>query len=178
MALGVGMDADRFLTECSSLSLTARAMLALLIFERFCRENAIAHKEIDAFLEHMWKWPSVGQSVEFEPWEEARPALVSGGLTGVVPGEISAVLETADVSENRFGAVVCSLVQILWGSFWGACEDEQSLACLREVVSRANVCKLPPITPFRFSQFDAGNGWGTPLTNEDIQFWKSLRAYV
>jgi hypothetical protein len=79
------MEPSRYLTECRVLSLTARAMVALLIIERFCIEHSISNAEIDKFLAYMWRWPEIDGPDKFGPWEACRPELVNFGLGSDMP---------------------------------------------------------------------------------------------
>ena len=159
------------------MSLTARAMVALLIFERYCRDNRLVHAQIDEFIEYMWHWPKANDPGNFEPWERSRPELVNAGLVGSVPGAFATFLAHTGTSERRFCQLLSNTVLILWSSFWGACEDEGSFQNLTAVVVGAQV-RLPPLTPFKFSSIEDGGGWGHQISEYDLEYWKSLRRYA
>lgn len=165
------MEVDRFLERCKELSLTARVAAALLIFERYCRFKAIESQELEDFLDYMWEWPRA----EFEAWEARKPALVNAGLGDPLPPQLAAQLEARGIGIHGFATAVGGLVEILWGSFWGAAEDDGSLKALQCVVAQTHTGLLPPLTPLRFSRFVEGNGWGIGLTVQDHQYWQSLR---
>lgn len=152
-----------FLEECRPLSITARAMLAALVFERFCVEQDVGGPEIDAILSHHWAWLDVVRgAAEFSAWERAQPAL---------PLRASRAL----VAEHRFRTVLEQVAATLRTSFYGAAEDEETFRSLQSVVERARPSELPPVTPFKFSRFHDGNGWGEPLTIADRDYWRTLR---
>ncbi len=165
------MEGDRFLERCKELSLTARVAAALLIFEGYCRSETIGSSELEEFLDYMWEWPRV----EFEEWEARKPQLVNAGLGEPLPPSLVSRLEQRGIGAHGFAKAIGGLVEILWGSFWGAAEDNGSLKALECVVAHAHSGPLPPLTPFRFSRFVDGNGWGIGLTEEDHQYWQSLR---
>lgn len=171
------MELHQYLAECRALSLTARAIIALLIVERLCAEHSISHPEVDSFLNYLWRWPEIDGPDMFDPWQSSRPKLVDYGLGGDLPENFERILETAGVSELRFRAVISGTVGILWGSFWAAADDEGSLACFEQVVQRAKLIALPPLTPFKFSRVADGAGWGERLTADDCAYWASLRDY-
>ena len=151
-----------FLEECRSLSITARAMLAALVFERFCVEHDLGGSELDAFLSHHWGWLDVGLGgADFSTWERAQPALP--------------LLESHHVLEHRFRTAAEQVVATLWASFYGAAEDEVTFRSLQSVVEHARPRELPPLTPFKFSRFQEGAGWGASLTRADRDCWHALR---
>jgi len=163
---------DSYLEECRPLSLNARMGIAALVFERFCEEKNIHATCVSELLDHLWEWPLIDGPDQFEPWEAARPMLVDYGLSGNASEPLKSLLMEASVSEAMFSSIVGSLIEILWGSFWGAAEDEVSYQCFRRVLMTCDVSKLPPLTPFRFSLFSEGSGWGPKLTKEDRDFWR------
>ncbi|OAI22394.1 MULTISPECIES: hypothetical protein [Methylomonas] len=169
---------EDFLEECRSLSLTARLLLALMIFERFCVQKGIVHTEIEQFVEYLWQWPAINGPDEFNPWENSRPHLVNYGLGDEIHKEVLSNLEAKGVSEQSFRDIVSGVVEILWGNFWGAPDDDGSFRMLRQVVEAAKVDPLPSITPFKFSRFLDNSGWGQRPTVSDYTFWKACRGYA
>jgi len=164
---------DEYLKQCRKLSLTARMAIALLVFERFCSDNLIECRQTKDLSEHLWQWPLIDGPDQFEPWEQSRPELVDYGLGDGATKVILSVLEQGQVEESKFRDIVGGLVEILWGSFWGASENEQSLKSLSIVLNSANLDTYPPLTPFRFSLFSERSGWGQSLTKEDRDYWRS-----
>ena len=163
---------DSYLEECRPLSLNARMGIAALVFEKFCQEKNIHATWVSESLDYLWEWPLIDGPDQFESWEAARPMLVDYGLSGNASEPLKDSLMEANVSEAMFSRIVCSLIEILWGSFWGAAEDEASYQCFRTVLTTCNVSELPPLTPFRFSLFSEGSGWGLRLTKKDRDFWR------
>jgi len=163
---------EEYIEECRELSLTARAAVGLLVFERFCLLNELGSKDISDFLNYMWQWPLIDGADEFEPWEQSRPKLVDYGLGDDADTEIEEMLVSSDIPEEKFRNLVCGIVDTLWGSFWGAAENESSLKCLQGAIRAANLKVLPPLTPFRFSKFSEGSGWGNKIRPQDCEFWR------
>ncbi len=64
---------NSYTSECKRLSISARAAIGLLIFERFCVLHALELHDNQEFLEHLWDWFLVDGPDEFEPWESKRP---------------------------------------------------------------------------------------------------------
>ena len=148
-----------FLEECQPLGITARAMLAALVFERFCFQNDLCGPGGDAFLDHHWAW--LDDTRDFSQWENELPSL-------------SRLPSGTHVGEHRFRTMAEQLVKTLWASIYGAPEDELTFRALAYIVERSKPIELPPLTPFKFSRFCDG-GWGEPPTRADCEYWRSLR---
>lgn len=166
------MEVDQFIERCSELSLTARAAIALLVLEKYCKAHAVDSPEVDDLLAHLWQWPRV----EFAEWERNRPVLVDVGLGDPLPAALDRRLRDCGVGAHGFTNMIAGLVGILWGNFWGGADDGVSLEALRSVVAHARISDFPPLTPFRFSRFADAGGWGVELTAEDHEYWQSLRS--
>lgn len=163
---------DNYISQCRMLSLTARMAIALLVFERFCKERQLEGRLLVEFSDHLWKWPLIDGPDQFDPWEKSRPELVNFGLGDEASNELASVLESASLEESEFRQIVEGVVEILWASFWGAAEDELSIQALQTVIKRSNMSHLPSLTPFKFSRFSDGNGWGEKISLQDCEFWR------
>lgn len=163
---------NQYIEECRVLSLTARAAIALLVFERFCVSRNIKSEYISEFLDYMWEWPLISGPDQFDPWEGRRPLLVNYGLGDDADDRVESIVAESSLNESDFRKLVGGVVEILWVSFWGASENEGSLESLRTVILTAKIDSLPPIIPFRFSTFNDGNGWGIEVTPQDCKFWR------
>ena len=164
---------DKYLDQCKALSLTARFAIALLVCEKFCKNNDLQIFQIKELSDYLWQWPLIDGPDQFEPWERSRPELVNYGLGDEPSNQALSELVKRGISEHRFRNIVGSLTEILWSSFWGAAEDESSIKFLRNVIYSCKIEPLPVLTPFRFSLFTDGEGWGRKLTIEDRDFWRN-----
>lgn len=164
---------DKYLEQCRKLSLTARMAIALLVFERFCGENKIEFSQIKELSDYLWQWPLIDGPDQFEPWESSRPELVNYGLGDEPSTHVLSALGAVQIEESRFRNVVGGLVEILWGSFWGAAENELSFKALSTVLFSSKLEKLPALTPFKFSLYSDMNGWGEKIEKEDRDFWRN-----
>ncbi len=167
-------DTDQYLEQCKSLSLTARLAVALHVFDAFCRKNSLISSEIAEFISYMWQWPRIHAAGDFSLWESERPCLVNYGLGDPLGEGVENALVQAGVEELKFRTLVEGVVEILWGSFYGAAEDAQSLKSLHSVVNASGSIPLPPLTPFKFSRFCDGQGWGEKISADDHAYWKSI----
>ncbi len=161
-----------YIEHCKELSLTARVSVALKVFESYCQEQSLHHPMITEFLDYLWKWPLIDDPDRFEPWESSKPFLVNFGF-GLDPNsELEHLLSQANITERVFREIVSGIVDILWGSFWGASENELSLNALHKVILHASIKVLPNITPFKFSRFSENHGWGMKLTPDEVKYWR------
>ncbi|EGQ8241618.1 hypothetical protein ACUT8K_000496 [Vibrio parahaemolyticus] len=167
-----------YIDECKRLSITGRSAISLLIFERFCLLNELNALEINEFLDYLWKWPLVDGPDEFEPWEANRVTLVNCGLGDDFSEDLLNTLTLSGVSEYQFRSILGGIIEILWGSFWGAAENEQSMVALENVISASDLEQLPVLTPFKFSLFSQNGGWGDKITSQDLEFWRTCVKYA
>ena len=163
---------DKYFEQCKELSLTARMAVALIVFERYCKQNKINSPLTREFSEYLWKWPLIDGPDQFEPWEKSRTELVNIGLGASINSEIKSQLIQAGIDEDTFIDIVSGVVEILWSSFWGATENELSHQTLCNVIRDSKIEELPPLTPFKFSRYSEGNGWGVKISLEDCEYWK------
>ncbi|WP_210330685.1 hypothetical protein [Aliikangiella sp. G2MR2-5] len=123
--------------------------------------------------DYLWQWPLIDGPDQFEPWESSRPELVNFGLGDSASDNLISVLNKSGIDETQFRRMVEGVIEILWGSFWGAAEHELSMKALEAVLLTSNVSELPALTPFKFSLFTDNHGWGQKLTLEDRNFWRN-----
>ncbi|GHZ29835.1 hypothetical protein VCSRO29_3470 [Vibrio cholerae] len=150
---------NSYTSECKRLSINARAAIGLLIFERFCVLHGLKLQENQDFLDHLWSWFLVDGPDEFEPWESKRTTLVNCGLGDEFPEGLLHSLAQNGVGESQFRTIVGGTTDILWGSFWGAAENELSMAALENVISASGLEQFPVLTPFKFSLFSQNGCW-------------------
>ena len=167
-----------YLEKCSELSLTARVAIALKVFDGFCAENSLSSPLINEFTNYLWEWPLIDGPEQFTLWESSKPFLVNYGIGDDVNSELNLLLSESRVNESRFRKIIGGIVEILWGSFWGGCENEQSLNSLNIVIEQSSVQDLPNLTPFKFSKFSDNGGWGNQVILEDVIYWKNCVNYV
>ena len=168
------MKMDSYLEKCKELSLTAREAIALHCFEKYCEKKQLKCSLIDEAIEYLWKWPLIDGPDEFEPWESNKPALINYGLGAPIPTDVEKVLKIDEVDEKEFKRIVQSLITILWGSFWGASEDELSLNSLKTIIELTSLEKSPKIKTYQVSKFGDMNGWGNKISKDDYELWRCI----
>jgi hypothetical protein len=168
---------DPDLLGAGELSLIARLCLSLCCFERYCQARDLACESIRGFVEYMWEWPlRMSTPDAFSDWQEKATELVETGLGDPPPVDVAARLQEKGVDPIEFRKLVESTVEIIWGSFFAASDNEGSLEHLAQVVS---ICKrwglaIPPVSAFVESRFTDRNGWGARATPDQRDRWKRL----
>lgn len=165
--------------EYSRLSLNARLAVALHCFENYCRVHGLRSSAIDAFLDYMWEHPCIASPNEFTAWERARIPLVSVGLGDPFPPDVEQVLQQAGVSPKEFRELLENTVEIVFGSFYGAADDQGSIRHLEAVLSIATASAIVPPSAAMFAQslFADRHGWGQQLSRPLRDAWRHGRDY-
>lgn len=160
----------------SSLSLRARAAVALTIFEDYRRARGLEHPEIEAFKDHLWWYVStaVDDNSSFEGWRSGGPPLVEVGLGDEYPAGFETFLASRGVPEGEFRQALSGTTEVLYGSFYGAADDAGSRRDLRELWAVAEPLGVPCPDPNRFngSQWADRGGWGLLPSPEVLARWR------
>lgn len=156
------------------LSLRARQAVALIVFERWLRKIGIRHGDLDAVCEHLWQWMSVDYRT-FGVWSGFESPVLDAALGDELPAELTRQCKQRGVDPAEFKGVLAALVEITYGSLYGAADDEGSLKFLRYVleVGAAAGITPPSAEPFVQSFFTDGRGVGRP-TVEEVERWRHL----
>jgi hypothetical protein len=163
---------DSYMRECRELSLKARLGIALAIFDKFCSKNDLNHPLIKAFSDHFWNFLIVGDTSEFSIWDGSPPFLFKLSQHGLPTNSLSEALANSNVELGKFLYMVSAVADTFYNSLYGAAENEPSFQALSSLINSAGLNSLPPITPFKFSRFSEGYGWGDKLTAEDVAYWR------
>jgi hypothetical protein len=166
------------LADARPLSLLARLGVALCCFEQYCRTVGLDAPAVRDFTEYMWEWPLMMSPGWFEEWESKQPTLVVVGLGDPIPQALASLLVERGIDSGELQTLLEATVEIIWGSFYAACDDDGSLAELQRVVA---ICErrgiaAPPVDVFVESRFDDGHGWGNRVTREQRDRWRSAGA--
>jgi hypothetical protein len=170
------MVSDLFICEVSALSIAARLAIALCCVESYCRVRRLHHPEIDAFLEHLWEFPSLRPGKAFGEWERRMPGLVSAGLGCEYPAGFGDFLAAQKTSESDFRSLLRDTAEIVFWGAHGEVDDLQSRQFLLEVVEAVsqNGVQPPPVSLFAESRWRDGNSWGIPVPHETVLQWRQL----
>lgn len=163
------------ISEYTALSLTARLAIGLHCFTDYCQARGLKHTEIDAFLDDLWGFPLAITSPEaFTEWEDEHPHLVEVGLGDEFSDEFQAALRHQNISPQELRHIIESLIEIVFSSFYGASQNQQSLDSLCSVIAATSGFGVTPAPPHLFaaSVFADNHGWGKPLTESMRDQWR------
>jgi hypothetical protein len=144
-------------------------------FEDYCHACELQHAEIDAFLDDLWDFPLAIASPEaFTEWEDEHPHLVDVGLGDDFSEEFQSLLRHQQVSPLDFRHIIESLIEIVFASFYGASQNQQSLDSLLSVIAATAGSGVIPPPPdlFAVSLFADNHGWGEPLSKSERDQWR------
>ena len=97
------------------------------------------------------------------------------GLGDEFSPDFKDALRGLHVSDVDFRHIVESLVEIVFASFYGASQNEQSLDFLHRVIAATAPFGISPPPPalFSVSLFADNNGWGKPLSKAERDQWRT-----
>lgn len=165
---------SKFTDLARPLSLTARACISLHITEAYFRKIGLKHALVDEFFEHLWQHPLMTEPKEFSTWESQRGDLVDFGLTDDLPDDLDELTPQLPINEEELFAVVEAPVEILWGNFFSASDDDTSFDYLQFSLNLAEREGLifPKIEMYADSLFADNNGWGKPISEPTRDQWR------
>ena len=134
----------------------------------------MAHPDIDAFLHDLWEFPVAISTELFIAWESDHPHLVNAGLGDEFSDDFQSALNKRQISGRDFRHIIESLVEIVFSSFYGASQDQQSLDDLYKVINATAPFGVSPPPPDLFSKslFVDNHGWGKPLSSAERDEWR------
>src|SRR6266508_3076505 len=126
------------------------------------------------FLDYLWDFPIVNGPLSFRAWERQQPDLVTVGLRGDIPDTYLVWLHDAGISSDTFRRLVEHTVEIIYGSFYAAADDEEAHMHLQHVLAiteqNENISGL--LSQFSQSRFIDRQGWGIPLSEAERDGWR------
>ena len=162
--------------ELQHVSLTARLVVALHCFEHYCHLRQLIAPETTVFLDYLWEFPIEDGPAAFRAWESRQPDLVTVGLGGDFPDTCLAWLDAAGISTNEFHQLLEHTVEIVYGSFYGAAANEDSLMHLHHVltITKQTGRITPLLLQFTLSRFADRQGWGNRVSGVERDSWRGL----
>jgi hypothetical protein len=162
--------------DITQLSLRARLAIALRLFAGYCIGRRLEHLEIDAYLNHLWRFVGMDGSPEaFGAWTGDEPPLIGVGLGDEYPPEFAESLAACGVTSSEFRRAISCATEVLYGSLYGASDElgsRQYLSALAELVAPLGV-GFPELEVYAESRWADGSGWGAIPTAEAMQVWRS-----
>lgn len=154
------------------ISPTARMLIAMICFERYCIYHGITSNETDEIIDHMWSYLYVKTGDDYSRWIDGIDSLAFDPLGEKFPVEYMNRLPTAIQGEFKYLITECIEVH---ATCWYAGDSELSVKALFnviDVISRYHI-SLPCIT--YFIQRFPGDSKGVFANDEEIE---SFRATV
>src|SRR5215470_2644254 len=98
-------------------------------------------------------------------WERRQPELVTVGLGGAIPNTSFVWLDDAGITADAFRRLVEHTVEIVYGSFYGAANDDEAFMHLQHVLRMTEQAGhiTPLLSLVAQSRFVDRHGWGEPL---------------
>lgn len=157
------------------LSLTARMAVALHCFSRYCSKLELRHDDIDAFVDYLWEFPLIER---WDLWEEHAPRLLQVALGDNWPADLQEFLLIRLESANQFRTLLGAVAEIVFGSGYGAADDEMSMRYLAKAIYLVDQFGVRPPPPEEFAEslFVDNHGWGNKITEEVRNRWRSVVA--
>jgi hypothetical protein len=161
--------------DVTGLSLRARLAIALRLFAGYCERRGLAHPEIAAYLQYLWRFVGMPGSPEaFGQWEADQPPLVDVGLGWEYPPGFDTILAARGVPEREFRRLICCATEVLYSSLYGAADEPGSRRFVAELAAQVGPLGVPvPDTrPFAGSRWSDGHGWGAIPSAEELAAWQ------
>ncbi|MFD2159385.1 hypothetical protein ACFSW8_10780 [Rubritalea tangerina] len=174
------MTKDALLDHAQTLSLTARACIALHITEAYFKKIGLQHPLVDTFFNHLWDHPLQSDPKAFSTWEAQRGDLVDFGLTDDLPDDLEELMPTLPINEQELFHVVEAPVEILWGNFFSNPDDQEAMRYLHfslDLAEREGLI-FPDISLYQNSRYADNNGWGHPISENVRDSWRSNTNFV
>ena len=161
--------------DITGLSLRARLAIALRLFAGYCERRELAHPEIAAYLEYLWRFIGLpGTPEAFGQWTADEPLLMDAGLGGEYPPGFESLLEARAVPEREFRQAVCCTTEVLYGSLFGAADESGSRRFIGELAALVGPLgvAIPEARSFSGSHWSDGHGWGAIPSDEELAAWR------
>ncbi|MBG6163531.1 hypothetical protein IWQ48_004370 [Labrenzia sp. EL_13] len=168
-------DFNEFLNDAHLCSIRARFGLAMCLLNEFANRHQIAGKAFNEFRKELWEspllWASIGDAV---PWYENLKAFDEREISSENAFGANDPISTSSNDIIRFVNAAKNTESVLLISFYFAADNEGTLELLKNVAEICRPPELPPTTPFKFSTFSQGSGWGPKLHLKDLRFWRKF----
>jgi len=152
------------------LSVIGRQCVAVICLERFCRKYRLAHPAITKFIDHVWKVTQVGPET-FEEWAQDFGSIPITGQGDPLPKDLVEVIPIELLNE------LDQLTQFVFettATTWYCSDIEGTKNYLRKVLDVASAHDVPiPDLGFYMNPPIEHDGWGAPLTDEQLQQWRN-----
>ena len=149
---------------------------ALHALTQVVRRTGFEHREVDEFIDHLWRWPTVTPDT-FGAWEGSRSPALDAAMGDPLTPDLEAESRRAGLDPADLRQLLAGTGEIVYHGLFSVPNDAESLAHLRTVerVAAKYGATLPPAERFAESPWSTNGGWGEPMSPADIDRWRGAR---
>jgi hypothetical protein len=165
------MKLDSLEKEIDKISVIGRQCVAVTCLVRYCQFHNISHPFIDQYVNHVWNVTNVNPD-NWSSWEAGFSRFPITGLGGPLPNEVSSIIPKSLADEfNLLIQLVLETSAVTWYTD-RLVLTKSVLMRVIEILLKYNIA-IPNISRYLNPPITDHAGWGTPLSNEDLERWKS-----
>ena len=156
--------------EYSALGLRARFALAVRAAELWCSAKHMDWPGRDSLFDLLWQLPT---SEDLADWD-ARAQLdssVSFGLGGDCPSDLASAIRDSGLAESDVRRLFESMLEVGYGSFYGATDDSGSMDLLLRVLELTGYAQCD-VADFGCCRFEDAFGWGYTVSAQTRDHWR------
>lgn len=157
--------------KISELSINERQCIAIVSFERFCRNYNITHASIDAFTEHVWKIAQLKDN--FYEWSNKFTELDITGQGDPYPEDLIKVIPEKLLDDFD---KITQYVYETSATCWYSGENNNSTIMLMkifELLSKYQI-SIPNIDCYQSNLKKDKDGWISAISDETLKKWKTI----
>ncbi len=138
-------------------------------------QTGLVTPQVDALIEHLWRWLTV-TTEDFDTWYGFASPALDVAMGDPLTTELQAECRRAHVEPVDLREILGHTAEIVYRNLFALADNAQTLADLREVeriASRYGVT-LAPAVLFAGSAWSVRGGWGPRMSTADVARWRSL----
>ena len=157
------------------LSVNARLAGALHVLTQVVRRTGLNHPDVNGFIDHLWRWPTVTPET-FGEWEGYESPALDAAMGDPLTPDLEAASRRAGVDPAGLRQLLASTAEIVYHGLFSVPNQAESLGHLRTVarVAATYGASLPPAELFAESPWSANGGWGAPMAAAEVGRWRAL----
>ncbi|WP_426572135.1 hypothetical protein [Aquihabitans sp. McL0605] len=167
---------DRPVVTYDDLSQRALLAIALLGVEDWRRARDLRDPNLDALVQHLWDWMTVGPR-SFDEWCDWESPALEFALEprSLFPFDMAGYWAAAGCTEAQARGLLAPLVELVDDHLFTAIDRDQLLARFKDVRRQLAVDGIlfRPPTTFADSPATELDGWGRRLDDTGLRDWRS-----
>lgn len=157
--------------DIEQISVVGRQCVAAICFERFCKKYRILHPAIDLFIDHIWKVTQVNPE-NFVDWEQGFQTMPITGQGEPYPTDL--VEAVPKILWNDFDELTQFVFETSATTWYGSDLEGTKTFLLKAIaIAIRHEIELPDLSFYVNSPIVHHGNWGQPLTNEQVEEWRS-----